>query len=176
MWKIRFFLSDLPLPSIRSSSKSSANNNSFKKHWGHFPQVRYFVKTLVGEARLPSAVEMEKDRQVNPVFLEIGKQKINILVLRQVDLALQKKTILDFSGGDPIQEGSAWHARQILPQDGNSTGGFHWKQPPHSNVRVVMNISLYKTLEDSESEVPTRYPSCINREQQYYLVVTGKKN
>ena len=39
-----------------------------------------------------------------------------------------------------------------------------------------MNISLYKTLEDSESEVPTRYPSCINREQQYYLVVTGKKN
>ena len=90
MWKIRFFLSDLPLPSIRSSSRSNANN-SFKKHWGHFPQVRYFVKTLVGEARLPSAVEMEKDRQVTPVFLDVGKQKINILVLQQVDLALQKK-------------------------------------------------------------------------------------
>ena len=52
-------------------------------------QVRYFVKTLVGEARLPSAVDMEKDRQVNPVLLEIEK-KINIVVSRQVDLALKK--------------------------------------------------------------------------------------
>lgn len=54
-----------------------------------FAQVRYFVKTLVGEARLPSAVDMEKDRQVNPVLLEIEK-KINIVVSGQVHLALQK--------------------------------------------------------------------------------------
>ena len=83
-------LSDLPLPSIRSSSKSNANNNSFKNIGDIcevLAQVRYFVKTLVGEARLPSPVEMEKDRQVTPVFLDVGKQKINILVLRQVDLA-----------------------------------------------------------------------------------------
>ena len=111
-------------------------------------QVRYFVKTLVGEARLPSAVDMEKDRQVNPVLLEKEKLKINIVVSRQVDLALKKnKTILDFSGGDPIQERGSWHAGQILPQDGNSTGGSHWKQPPHSNVCFAMNISLGKTME-----------------------------
>ena len=54
-----------------------------------FAQVRYFVKTLVGEARLPSAVDMEKDREVNPVLLEIEK-KINIVVSGQVHLALQK--------------------------------------------------------------------------------------
>ena len=53
-------------------------------------QVQYFVKTLVGDARLPSAVDMEKDRQVNPVLLEIEKQKINFVVSRQGDLALQK--------------------------------------------------------------------------------------
>ena len=66
-------LSDLPLPSIRSSSKSNANNNSFKKHLDIsevLAQVRYFVKTLVGDVRLPSAVDMEKDRQVNPVLLK----------------------------------------------------------------------------------------------------------
>ena len=84
-------LSDLPLPSIRSSSRSNANN-SFKNIGDIcevFAQVRYFVKTLVGEARLPSAVDMEKDRQVNPVLLEIEK-KINIVVSGQVHLALQK--------------------------------------------------------------------------------------
>ena len=70
-------LSDLPLPSIRSSSRSNANN-SFKNIGDIcevFAQVRYFVKTLVGEARLPSAVDMEKDREVNPVLLEIEEKK-----------------------------------------------------------------------------------------------------
>ena len=40
-----------------------------------FAQVRYFVKTLVGDVKLPSAVDMEKDRQVNPVLLEIEEKK-----------------------------------------------------------------------------------------------------
>ena len=53
-------------------------------------QVRYFVKTLVGGVTLPSAVDMEEDRQVNPDLLERGKQKINIVVSGQVHLALQK--------------------------------------------------------------------------------------
>ena len=68
---MEFFLSDLPLPSIRSSSKSYANN-SFKNIVAIsevLAQVRYFVKTLVGDVRLPSALDMEKDRQVNPVML-----------------------------------------------------------------------------------------------------------
>ena len=113
-----------------------------------FAQVRYFVKTLVGEARLPSAVDMEKDRQVNPVLLEIEKKNQYCSLRTGTSCLAKNKTILDFSGGDPIQEGSSWHAGQILPQDGNSTGGFHWKQPPHLNVCIAMNISLDKTMED----------------------------
>ena len=114
-----------------------------------FAQVRYFVKTLVGEARLPSAVDMEKDRQVNPVLLEIEK-KINIVVSGQVHLALQKIRQY-WTSQEEIR-----YRREVL---GMPDKYFHKMgtlqvaligNSLHTEMYVLlcMNISLDKTMED----------------------------
>ena len=64
--KTKFFPSDLPLPPVWSSSKCSAPNLDLVCcKLTHLNQVRYFIKTLLGDAKLPSAAEMERDTQVN---------------------------------------------------------------------------------------------------------------
>ena len=132
---MRYFLSGLPLPSIRPSSKSNANNNSFKKHWGHlrsFSSGSVFCQNF-GRGCETAIISRHGEGQTGKSSLARNrKTKNQYCSLKTGRFCLAKnKTILNFSGGDPIQKGSSWHAGQILPQDGNSTGGLHWKQPSH---------------------------------------------
>ena len=92
MWKMRFSFQICPFPQfdLQVRAMPIIRLKNIGDICEVFAQVRYFVKTLVGEARLPSAVDMEKEREVNPVLLEIEEKKINIVVSGQVHLALQK--------------------------------------------------------------------------------------
>ena len=85
-------LSDLPLPSIRSSSKSNANN-SFKKHCGHlwsFCSGSVFCQNFGRGGKTAISSRHGEGQRGKSSLARNRRKKINIVVSGQVHLALQK--------------------------------------------------------------------------------------
>jgi len=72
LWKMRFSFQICPFPQfdLQVGAMPIIRLKNIGDICEVFAQVRYFVKTLVGEARLPSAVDMEKDREEEILFFK----------------------------------------------------------------------------------------------------------